>query len=279
MTFRLALIIVLSVLPATSRAADCVRITGDYDAMGRGATQLAIADDAQVRSICGSLKIVVRRRDDPQPNVDIYATYAEFDPAGNAAEQRYNEWVRQYPAKMNFTRPVEIPSYTTGVADTMTGLLYRSPKLLSALASGWVCCGAHGYHWDRTLNIDPNTGRDVPLGDLLRLTPVANYCWQQFSKIDPLAPERRAAFVEHYPLTEPFVDADLAVDIEAIPANRQWTTKEMLAAPLLSSTGWHVSGEGITIFYGELVGYWAGPFNCSLTHDVLREFKKPTSSF
>ncbi len=246
--------------PRGAQAADCVKGGNILEASA---------------AICGSLKIVDRRRDDPRPNIDISATYAEFDPARNAAEHRYNEWVRQRPGKMNFTGSLEIPPYSTNVADTMAASLYRSKRLLSASISGWVCCGAHGFHWDDTLNIDTETGRDIALGDLVRLTPVANFCWQQFSSAKRMGQKQSAAFVERYPLDEPFADSDLAIDLKAIAANRQWTTKEVLVGPLLGSTGWNASQNGLVIYYGELVGYWAGHFNCVVTSDELREFVKP----
>jgi hypothetical protein len=91
MTFRLALIMALSVAPVAGYAADCVRITGDYDAKGRMATQLAIADNEQARSICGSLKLIERRREVDDVHIDIHATYVVFEPATTDAERRYNE--------------------------------------------------------------------------------------------------------------------------------------------------------------------------------------------
>jgi len=132
MTFRLLLAFALSIVPAVSHAADCLAVKDDYDEWGRRGSYVSI-----VSKDCGSLTIISRRRDDPRhkAKADVFASYAIFDPPRSIGERRYNEWVNDRAAKMNFEKPVDLSDGNR--IETWTATLYRSPKLLSSVISGW----------------------------------------------------------------------------------------------------------------------------------------------
>lgn len=245
MAFRCIAISILATLgffsvPAV-QAADCVEARDDYDARGRNSASLTLVSIG-----CGSLKIVDRLRDDPRPEVNIYAIYPVLDPVRDDAERRYNDWVSKRPKRMNFTGPVEFNG--TDVADTMVGTLYRSPRLLSAAIGGWLCCGAHGTSWADSLNIDARTGRGVRLADLVKLTDVADHCRVEFSKLDGPMPGQGREFAQAYP-PERF-------------------------AELMPDVVWSVKAEGLVLAFGHLLGYAGAGFDCVIRTAELPRFAK-----
>lgn len=242
MTFRLVLAAVLLLLPATGHAVDCVKIENGWDDRGRLSEWVSPSGKD-----CGPLKIIDRRRDDPSPKVNIYANYVVFDPARNAAERRYNEWIGRRAATMNFSGPVDTSN--GDVADTMNGGLYRSRRLLSASMGGWLCCGAHGSSWQLTLAIDPETGRDIALGELVEVDKLTDFCWQQFSELTGPVQNEGKEFSIKYP-REVF---------------RQYA----------SSRSWSVGEGGLGWFFGDLLGYVGAEFDCSVKNEDLRRFTKP----
>ena len=245
MRFRCTLAFLVCVLSfaavSPASAVDCVEAKEGYDEWGRSSVDLTIVSDA-----CGSLKVIDRRRDDTRLRVDIHATYPVFDPPRDAAERRYNEWVTKRPAGMNFAGPVDLSG--SDVADTMVGLLYRSTRLLSARIGGWICCGAHGYTWAASLNIDSRTGRDVQLDDLVEVQAVADFCWSAFSTLSGPTEDQGKFFAQAYP-RERFVD-------------------------LLKNPVWSVSGKALMVELGYLLGYIGAEFDCVIGAAQLPRFVK-----
>ena len=155
-----------------AHAADC--ITGQ-------SAVLSLVEDSDVRAICGALAIRVRARDDPRGNVNIFATYPEFEDPKTPAERRYNEWIRELVGTMNFDDPLDVPVDHANEDLLAVSSLYRSPRLISASYSRWLCCGAHGMTVAGAINIDVGQGTLLSPGDLIDMGTVANLCWQQFS--------------------------------------------------------------------------------------------------
>jgi hypothetical protein len=147
---------------------------------------------------------------------------------------------------MNFAGPVDL---TNGhVADTMVVGLYRSPKILSGSTSGWMCCGAHGWSWIETLAIDPETGRDVRR-DLVEIAPLADFCWQQFSKLTGPIDDQGKQFSTEYPRKK--------------------------FHRLMSPVRWHVTEGGLNLEFGYLLGYVGAGFRCTVENRDLSRFTKP----
>lgn len=222
-------------------ATDCVDARDGYDAWGRPSVSLTI-----VSAGCGSLKIVDRRRDDTRSQVNVYATYPVFDAARDDAERRYNEWVGVRPGKMSFTGPVERAG--ADVADTLVGTLYRSPRLLSASIGGWLCCGAHGTTWADSLNIDPRSGRDVPLADLVEVADVTSHCWTVFSQLEYPMPGQGQDFSQAYS-----------------PARFE---------ELMQGVTWNVNDRELVLSFGYLLGYVGAEFTCTIPAAELPRFAK-----
>jgi hypothetical protein len=233
MTFRLLLALVLLIAPVSSRAADCNR-----------SEPLSIIGNA-----CGSLKIIDRRRDDPRPQVNIHATYVVFDPATSVAERCYNEWVTRQADSLNFFGPIDTPT-SSDVTHTLAGYLYRSPKLLSATVGGWICCGAHGTVWGDTLNIDPETGRDVQLSELVEIEPVTNFCWEQFAQLTSPMEDQGKIFSQRYP-------------------------REAFVGVMQRSGGWSVGEYGLSVYFGYMLGHVGAEFACIIKTEDLARFVRP----
>lgn len=236
MTFRLLLAAAMLMLPLQVRAADCVDVTYQNDEHGRPSAYASLLGDN-----CGALKIVDRHREDHRENVNVFATYAVFDPAETAAERRYNEWIVKRPAAMNILAPIDLPAGSER-HDTMAGTLYRSPRLLSAAAENWVCCGAHGSSWSTALNIDAATGRDVQLDELVDVRAATAFCWRF------LAREAPNLFTPDAEPTDYF-------------ASRM-------------RSGWRVREASMLFDFGYLWGYAAGYFTCKIDTDALRKIAK-----
>jgi hypothetical protein len=247
MTFRLLLTFAVLVLPLTAHAADCVDIQEGYDAMGRRGVQLAIAEAEQARSLCGPLKVIERRLEVDDVHIDIYATYVVFEPATTDAERRYNEWVNKKPARMNFLGPIGRANGSS-ISDTMFGTLYRSPEILSARISGWICCGAHGNSWSDVLNINPKTGQDIRLDDLVEIAPVADRCWKTFAELTGPMKDQGKIFGEHYPRS----------DFVKIVRGAHWSAQQ----------------SGLAIDFDYLLGYVGAEFVCPIRNEDLPRFVK-----
>ena len=246
MTFRsyLALAFFLAIVPASARAADCVSSQADYDSKGRFSETLSIIADT-----CGPLKIIDQRRDDARLQVNIYATYVVFDPPTNTAERRYNEWVEKHTESMNFSDPIE--SLTSAdVVHTFGGYLYRSPNLLSALVAGWICCDAHGSAWMDALNVNPETGRDVALSELVEIEPTANFCWEQFAQLAGPMEDQGKRFSQRYP-REGFVDVMQRLGV------------------------WSVGEYGLGTYFGYLLGFVGAEFACIIKTEDLARLVRP----
>ncbi len=237
MTFRLLLTFAVLLLPLTAHAADCVKVGKGADALGRPSENASI-----IGSGCGALKVVDRRRNDPRKGVNIYATYAAFDPAKSAAEQKYNDWIGQLSATMAFSGDVDLTP--AGNHDEMlSAVFYRSPHLLSAATRQWVCCGAHGSAGSNTLNIDAVTGKAVRLDELVDVVAVATFCWQHLERGG-----RSASGFEGNP-PDSFVDS-------------------------LRSSAWSVRDAGLLFDFGYMQGYADGYFTCEIETRELRRFTR-----
>lgn len=232
MTFRLLLVFALSMLPAAAHAVDCV--TSTYG-------MLSIDGDPA----CGTLKEVYRKRDDPRPNVEIWARYVAFDPAVSAGERRFNDWMRESVAPLELDGPLKhFGDYT--ILDTLTVTsLYRSKSLLSALVEHDFGCGAHCNAALMSLNVDPATGRNIALGELVDRKAVGEHCWRQFYASE----KGGAAFAERYTIRN-FGQAE-------------------------DSYEWSADASGIVLHFGELFGHAFGWFECRILTGELPKFTKP----
>lgn len=238
MAFRLLFAFAVLLLPLTAHAADCVKVVKKPDALGRPSEYASI-----IESGCGTLKVVDRRRNDPRKGVNIYATYAVFDPPKSTAERRYNDWIGQLSATMAFSGEVDLTP--AGNRDeTMSGVLYRSPRLLSAATRQGVCCGAHGSAWSNTLNIDAATGKAVRLDELVDVKAVATFCWGHLQRGG-----RSASGFEGDP-PDSFVDR-------------------------LRSGTWSVREAGLLFDFGFMQGYADGYFTCAIETGDLRRLANP----
>jgi hypothetical protein len=241
MTFRLLLTFAVLLLSLTAHAADCVKVVKKPDALGRLSEYASI-----IGSGCGALKVVDRRRNDPRKGVNIYATYAVFDPSKDAAEGKYNDWIGRFSATMTFSGDVDLTP-ADNHDETMSAVLYRSPRLLSAATRQWGCCGAHGSAWSNTLNIDAATGKAVRLDELVDVVAVATFCWQHLER-----GERSASGFEGDP-PDSFVDK-------------------------LRSGAWSVREAGLLFDFGFMQGYADGYFTCQIeTKDLRRVVKRSVS--
>lgn len=249
-----------------------------------------MAEDAEAKALCGSLRAVNRRRDDPNPDVVVAASYVEFEAPRNAAERTYNEWIRKLIGQMPFEGSLEgrAGGGSTPVREYIfSGDLRRSQRLLSATYGAWICCGAHGYGQTWRLNIDGETGKAVSLGDFLHLGTVGNHCWQQLSGVD--FQDRGKRFAEFYRRLRLFTDEDFGTDPKTLPHEQSplqvfageavyaWAAGlpsdrraiEAFARALRGTQHWSFTDKVLWIDFGELLGYGDANFACEIANDAL----------
>lgn len=221
---------------ATAQVVDCVR--DGYVFAAPGMTQL-----------CGPLKSIGQLRDDSRPNINVSANYALFDPPRTSGERRYNDWITERLEEIGLTGSLDVPA-AVRVDNTVASSLYRSPKLMSATMSGWLCCGAHGEVWSRSMNIDPGTGRDVKLAELVDVGQVADICWQQFAAANGPLEKQGEEFRGRYP-------------------------RQNFMGAMPDGRGWSVGQSGLTVFFGYLLAYVGAEHTCVVSNDALKRVARP----
>jgi len=296
MTFRFLVSVILAGLTLCAspdgRAVECVVSREVYAGNSQmPVREVSVAEDAEAKALCGSLRAVNRRRDDPNPDVVVSASYVEFEVPRNAAERAYNEWIRKLIGQVPFEGPLE---GRAGGGSTLVreyifgGDVRRSRQLLSATYGAWICCGAHGYGQTWRLNIDAETGHPAALGDFVHLGAVGNYCWQQFSKMGDQ--NRGKRFAEIYSRRNPFTDEDFGTDPKTLPHEQSplqvfageavyaWAAGlpsdkraiEAFARALRGTQHWSFTDKVLWIDFGELLGYGDANFVCEIANDALR---------
>lgn len=251
MTFRLLLGFALLILPASARAADCLSVRTDFDDVnGFSVLNMSVGQDDKAIAACGKLRIIQRRRDDPRPDVHVTASYVEFEAATGPMEARYNEWIRKRVEEVPLTGPFEGTGPAKGRAAYFffEDSLYRSNRLLSASVFTNDCCRAHEYRWSHHLNIDPKTGHDVQLDDLVEIAPVADTCWKMFAELTGPMQDQGKIFSEQYPRSD--------------------------FATILRRAGWSVQQGGLAIDFAFLLGYVGAEFGCQIRNEDLPRFVK-----
>ena len=249
--------------PMEGRAADCISTRDSYDSAGRETVDVSMAADADVRKFCGPLQVVVRERDnDPRPNVRISAVYLEFGEPQLASEQVYNEVIQRWVDRIKFDMPVNIGPHGKHEQILQISSFYRSTRLISATYLQWLCCGAHGIGGSTAMNVDIERNALLVPRDLFHLGAVANYCWEQFDRIDG-----EQTFRRHVPREKDFADNDFEGD--KISDRFGGGSLGMFAATLAESTWWSFTDAGAVLSFGPLLGY-LGQYSCKLENADLR---------
>src|SRR5262249_30058695 len=70
-----------------------------------------LAQSAQAKASCGSLRVVTRTRDDPRPNVRVSATYLEFENPLTRGERLYNELIVKQLGHLSFSGKIDDPGF------------------------------------------------------------------------------------------------------------------------------------------------------------------------
>jgi hypothetical protein len=257
-----------------TRAADCISGRVDYDKWGHEIAVLSLAADA--KQICGSLAIRVRARDDSRLSVNVFATYPEFENPQGPAERRYNEWLGNVIATMDFDRPITL-SENEKIEDVLVlTSLYRSRRLISAAYYRWLCCGAHGISAGGSINLDAASGIIVSPQDLFSLPAVANQCWRQFAALRGPIDGQGELFKQDYPMDRPFSDKDFESDPVRGPLQPSVEkTVRLFHATLKRSSNWTFTEQGAAVGFGALLGYAGAAFDCSLNNATLRPMAQP----
>ena len=209
--------------------------------------------------------------------MSVEAHYVEFEKPRNAAERLHNEWIRKEVGKLPLEGPFKEGQYPFMRRTSFVETLYLSSRLLSATYSASYCCTAHQHYESQSLNIDVATGRILLLGDLVELGAAANRCWQQFATEDVID-GRKEQFVATYPRHAPFVGKDLEIDLKATTVagpERHSRTVSVFAHVLREPRLWNISDEGLTINFGELLGYPYLPFHCRIGISDLAKMTQP----
>jgi len=258
------------------QAADCISDRVDYDKRGHQIAALSLVADAAAGQVCGSLAIRVRARNDARLNVNVFATYPEFDNPGNAAEHRYNDWVRGVVATIDFDHPITL-SQNEKVEDVLVlTSLYRSRRLISAAYSRWLCCGAHGIYAGGSINIDAESGTLVQPQTLVSLPAVANECWRQFAALPSPLDRQGELFKQDYPMNRPFADRDFESEPVRGPLSSSIEkTVRLFHSTLRRSSNWTFTERGAAIEFGWVLGYVGAEFTCALDNATLKRMAQP----
>jgi len=190
------------------------------------------------------LRFRSRKKTDVNPNVDIHATYVEFDGPRTAAERLFNEQVLKLVDRLPFSQSID-PKTTNTWQDTIdVRTIYRSPRLIAVKFAEWVCCGAYGSGGYYTVNIDAANATMLVPERWFHLDEVAAACWYQFVDGD----KGGEPFRRLYPLRE-------AID----------RFGETLRQPSI----WSFSHRGAELQFSALMGYASGSFTCRLDYAEL----------
>jgi len=284
MRFRHVACVLLSVglfamLPE-AHAADCVSERVDYDKWGHEIAALSLSADADARLVCGSLGIRVRSRNDPRLNVNVFATYLEFEDPQVPGERRYNEWIGGVVATMDFDRPIVLLENDKVEDVLVLASLYRSGRLISAAYDRWLCCSTPGMSAGGSINIDVASGTLVSPRDLFDLSAVANQCWQQFATLSRPTDRQGDLFRQDYPMGRPFSDKDFEDDAANPPVRGPFgpsveRTVRLFHVTLKRSSNWTFTERGAAIEFGMLLGYTGAGFDCVLDNAGLKPMAQP----
>jgi hypothetical protein len=258
------------------QAADCISDRVDYDRWGHQIAALSLVADADARQVCGSLTIRVRARNDPRLNVNVFSTYPEFDNPRDAAEKRYNDWIRGVVATMDFDRPLVLTEHEKVEDVLVLASLYRSRRLISAAYSRWLCCGAHGISARGSINIDATSGVLVQPQTLVSLAAAANECWRQFAALPGPLDRQGDLFKQDYPRDRPFSDRDFESEPVRGPlAPSIEKTVRLFHSTLKRSSNWTFTGRGADVDFGMVLGYVGAAFICTLDNATLKPMVQP----
>jgi hypothetical protein len=250
-------------VPMEGRAADCISTRDSYDSAGRQTVDVTMAADADIRKFCGPLQVVVRERhNDPRPNVRISAVYLEFEGPRLASEQVYNEVIRRWVDRMTFDMPVNIGPHEKHEQVLEISSFYRSTRLISATYFQWLCCGAHGIGGSTAINVDIENNAVLVPKHLFHLGAVANFCWEQFDRVDG-----EHHFRKHVSRERDFTDGDFEGD--KISDRFGGGSLGMFAATFAEPTWWSFTDDGAVLSFGPLLGY-LGQYSCKLMNADLR---------
>jgi hypothetical protein len=272
---RLLLFILLAVLPpGPATAADClVSRPGEISIVPVPA--------------CDGLEVKSRKRDDPSSNVDVTATWVEFTEPGNAGEWRYNDWIRKQVATLNFDRPIKGPADRQREDRLGLATLYRSPQLISARYSRWVCCGVRGDTLYGSVNVDIARWTLLTPDRLVSLGAAANFCWRQFAEEG----RRGEAFAKAFPTARSWLDDDfehrpigrvmfdMIGPVVVNPKPSTDRTQRIFVEVLRNQSRWSFTEQGALVDFGELLGFAEGPYFCTMQNDDLRRMARPDASF
>lgn len=269
----------LAILPE-AQAADCISERVDYDKWGHQIATLSLSADADARRDCGSLGIRVRARNDPRLNVNVFATYPEFEDPQVPGERRYNEWIGGVVATMDFDRPIVLLENEKVEDVLVLASLYRSRRLISAAYDRWLCCGTPGMLAGGSINIDVASGTLVSPRDLFNLAAVANQCWQRFAVLPGPIDQQGNLFRQDYPMGRPFSDKDFEDDAANPPVRGPLgpsveRTVRLFHVTLKRSSNWTFSERGAAIEFGMLLGYAGAGFDCVLDSASLKPMAQP----
>ncbi|SEO35589.1 hypothetical protein SAMN02990966_01769 [Rhodospirillales bacterium URHD0017] len=259
---------------------DCLAVTSDWDRRGREVVSVSPIGDVDTRATCGRLVSRARVRDDARGNVNVSATYLEFDDPRDAAEKRYNEWIGGVVATMDFDRPIAL-SANEKIDDVLIlESLYRSRRLISAAYSRWLCCGAHGMSAGGSINIDAASGMLVSPQTLVSLPAVANECWRQFAALPGPLDGQGNLFKQDYPMERPFSDRDFEGDPSNPPVRGPVApsvdkTVRLFHSTLKRSSNWTFADRGAGVGFGMLLGYVGADFDCILDNAALKQVAQP----
>ncbi len=213
------------------------------EAIDDHAAELAMLD-GKSSGTAARLRFQSRKKMDVNPNVDIHATYVEFERPQTPAERLFNEQVLKLVDRLPFSQSID-PKTTSTWQDTIdVRTIYRSPRLISVKFAEWVCCGAYGSGGYYTLNLDAANGAMLVPERWFHLDEVAAACWYQFVDGD----KGGEPFRRLYPLREA---------IERFSEN--------LRRPSI----WSFSHRGAELQFSALMGYASGPYTCRLGYPEL----------
>jgi uncharacterized protein len=232
-----------------ARSGRCRQRDGEID----GTCLRAAIDDhvAELAALDGKssgstapLRFRSRRKADVNPNVDIHATYVEFEAPQTAAERLFNEQVLKLVNRLPFSQSID-PKTTSTWQDTVdVRSIYRSRRLIAVQFAEWVCCGAYGSGGYYSVNIDVAGGTVLVPERWFHLDEVAAACWYQF-----VGSERGGeAFRRLYPLRDAI---------------------ERFSETLRRPSIWSFSHRGAELQFSALMGYASGAFTCRLDYAEL----------
>lgn len=233
----------------SARSSRCAASDGEVakaclrEAIDEHAAELATLDGGS-GGPAGRLRFRSRKKTDVNPNVDIHATYVEFERPQGTAERLFNEQVLKLVNRLPFAQSID-PKTTNTWQDTIdVRTIYRSPRLIAVKFAEWVCCGAYGSGGFYSVNIDAANGTVLVPERWFHLDEVAAACWYQF--VD--GNKGGESFRRLYPLRD-------AID----------RFGENLRRPSI----WSFSYRGVELQFSALMGYASGPYTCRLGYAEL----------